>query len=154
MAIVFLPNPVSVSGRILAPLFTPYANLFQFNTTWRFFSPDPSPNIYVEYEVMSGAVLDMDDDLILHRWPPKEDEYNFENIFRMFTSGRYVTGSVERMEMFLIPYLCRIHDYPEVIVVRGVMEEVPAIEKARRVRENFEVMNRIQEALNVSYYCQ
>ena len=179
LAVLILPNPHSIVGNRLAGFFTPYANTLGLNTTWKFFAPNPTPNIFYEYEVISwdwfygggdfegeGEFEDeggFEDEVELdfefgksHRWPPDpalERRFLADNYNRLVYHSRFVNVSEERMGRFFIPWLCRKHPYAVGISVITVTELVPSIDRSRLDRGNFEDLTRVLRSPALRFDC-
>lgn len=129
IAVLLMPNHHSFVHREFGWLFLPYANTLGLNTPWQFFSPDPSSHVYFEYEVIPESI---DRDIEKHRWPPEDkSRYLVDNYMRLIYHSRFTTSSKERIETFLIPWLCRHHPGAREITVTTMSEELVSLDKAR-----------------------
>ncbi len=162
LAVLILPNPHSIVGRRMAPYLTPYANFFQLNTTWRFFAPDPTPNVFYEYEVIRRDWLDnewdesedWEDFAKPIRWPPDDYKGFFtENYNRLVYHSRFVTLTEQRTGQFLVPFLCRRHPEAGGISVQSVTEKVPSIDRAHLDRGSFEDLTRSFHSQALRFDC-
>ncbi len=128
VAVTLIPNPDSLLTRTLSPLILPYTNTFGLNTPWQFFSPDPSSHVYFEYEL---SPPDENSKISTYRWPPASKEgYLADNYMRLIYHSRYTTSSPDRIDQFLIPWLCRHHPGAREITLRTLSEELISIDKA------------------------
>ena len=146
LVIVVLPNCDSILGRKLSPWLTPYANTLGLNTSWRFFSPEPSPTIYYVYDADTAesparAAADQfwqERGFITGRWPPEQPQGMLaENIRRLVYHSRFTTMNAERVEKFMGSLLCRFFPQAPTVSVRAVLQEIPSIEKSALGSESF-----------------
>lgn len=128
LCIVIFPNPYSVLARSFSSYINPYGNLFGFNTTWQFFSPDPGMLRYIDYQV----VEEKDENIQIHdyRWPPLTSFFS-ENRARKFYYGLRTALSEEKRKDFFVSFLCRLHPEATSIVIKTVSESIPSMEKMR-----------------------
>lgn len=127
IVILVYPNPISIPGRMVTKWTVDYANLFNLNTTWQFFSPDPTGHVFLRYEVLETE--DPEEEPKEHLWPPARGEFKLHDFwFRLVYHSRHMIMSHERMEANLLPWLCRKHPEAKQIVLKGVVEELPTIE--------------------------
>ncbi|MCM2282922.1 MAG: hypothetical protein NDI61_13865 [Bdellovibrionaceae bacterium] len=129
LVIVLLPNGSSLEARSIAGALVPYANTLSMNNAWVFFSPGPSPNVYLEYELENEEMESLDDEPRVFP-PPKSDRWFSDAYFRSLYVLRYFALDPVKLERFLAPWLCRQHPEAAAIVMRTVFEPVPGIEKA------------------------
>lgn len=127
--ILLMPNSSSLLGRKTSWLFLSYANTMNFNTTWQFFSPGPSPTFYLEYEVeMPGDRESISAPLM---YPPQRKGLVWDDAWNRRLFGmRFFALTDNQLERFFIPYLCRENPGAEAISSRGVVEKVEDIERA------------------------
>ncbi len=161
--IVVLPNNDSILCRALAPIITPYANAFGFNTTWRFFSPEPSPAIYYIYdadmteggEPVAADTFWKNRGFVTGRWPPDHPAGMMsENVKRLVYYSRFVTVSAEKTETFLGNLLCRFYPKAHSISVRTVIEDIPNVESFNLDPNAFEKVKKERDVGSVEFNCQ
>lgn len=127
--IVLLPNGGSLEARAVSPVLVPYANQLAMNNAWVFFSPGPSPNIYLEYDLEDSDMNTLDPEPRV--FPQhKNSRWFSDSYFRSLYVMRYFTLDPIKQERFFAPWLCRQHPEAYAIVIRSVFENVPGIEKA------------------------
>jgi hypothetical protein len=125
-----LPNPDSIIYRELAPLVVTYGNFFDFNTTWRFFSPNPMVRL-MEYDVFTPGP---DGKLITEsfRYPKSlEDEGSRENFNRKLNNAMYMMGRAEFLKDIFGPTICSWHPKADSIAVYMRGRVLPTIEKSK-----------------------
>lgn len=129
ICIFVLPNPESIIYRKLSPWITVYANQLGFNTTWRFFSPNPLIRL-LEYDVYSRTP---EGELIssTHRYPESLEHEDFrDNYNRKISSSMFLMASQTNFETILAPRICKMHPQAETISFYVVGYELPSIEKS------------------------
>jgi hypothetical protein len=148
-AVLLMPNPDSFLTQEIGFLFRGYASTLGLNTPWRFFSPEPSSHVYFEYDLMpEGAEGGA------HRWPPASRRgYLADNYMRLIYNSRFVTSSPERIEKFLIPWLCRLHPGTEEVSLRTLSEELVSLQKARLIGGPLEKLYDVKTWSQVPYAC-
>jgi hypothetical protein len=161
--ITVLPNNDSILCRALAPLLTPYANALGFNTTWKFFSPEPSPAIYYVYDVdmMEGGEPVAADTFwrnrgfITGRWPPDHPKNMLkENVRRLVYYSRFVTVTPESTEKFLGNLLCRFYPKAHSVSVRAVLEDIPNVENFNLEPAAFDKVVRERDLAALEFNCR
>ncbi len=142
LVVVLMPSGGSLEARALGPALVPYANTLGMNNTWVFFSPGPSPNIYLEYDLENGEMEALES---APRVFPvhKSGRLYSERYFRSLYIMRYFTLDPAKFERFLAPWLCRQHPEAGALTVRPVFEQVPGIEKAWSGESFSEMLERI-----------
>lgn len=146
LTILILPNSDSILSRKLSFLVTPYANVVGINTTWRFFSPEPSPTIHFVYDadMAEGGEVEPENNFwrergfVTGQWPPDHvDGMLTENVRRLVYHSRFTTLSRERVEKFMGSLLCRFYPKAQLVSVRAVVQEIPSIERSLINNEEF-----------------
>lgn len=125
-----MPNGSSLTGRKLSRYFSAYANTLGFNTTWQFFSPGPSPMFYLEYE----PVYDFDDGAGSipepQFYPPKRKGFEWSDHWNRRLFGmRFFALQPQRLERYLVPFLCRQFEGAAAIRIRSIVDQVEDIER-------------------------
>jgi hypothetical protein len=129
-AVFILPNPEGILYRELAPVVVNYGNLFGFNTTWRFFSPNPMVRV-LEYDLYTrDAAGSLQSETFRHPRLLKEERFR-EVYNRKLNNGMYMMGQPEKLKLIMGPWLCRQHPQAETISVyaRGLV--LPTMEKSQ-----------------------
>lgn len=151
-AIIILPNSESVLGRWLSPYLTVYANNLGLNASWRFYSPDPVPYLYFEYEPMYEADVEREFETL--HWPPRNrDEFLHDNYLRLTCHSQSSSVTADLSKRFLVPWLCRRHPDAYAISVRPIWEEVPTIERAGIEQRDFAHMVETRSMAPEQYEC-
>lgn len=160
--ILVLPNSDSIISRKISPVLAPYANALGLNTSWRFFSPEPSPTIFFVYDadMTDGGVMAPKDQFwrdrgfITGRWPPENPKGMIkENVKRLVYHSRFATMSRDRVEKFMGSLLCRFFPKAQTVSVRAVMREIPSIEKSVLTEEEFGQSSRERDMDNFEFSC-
>jgi hypothetical protein len=131
--IALFPNTQSLLSRQLDTYLLPYANLFNMNTPWQFFSPTPGPKMYIEYEVSNTQTSDLGTTQIESKkyyWPPQEHKFDFESFRRRLYSARFMAVDPERLKEVFIPWICRQHPDAMMVSLEVIMAPIPNVEKA------------------------
>ncbi len=135
ITILILPNSDSILSRQISPWLAPYANTFGLNTSWRFFSPEPSPAVYFIYDAIDEQKIKNfwhEREFVTGSWPPLTPKGMWtENIKRLVYHSRFTTSSQERTEVFFGSLLCRFYPEAGTISVRTIIKEIPSLEKAK-----------------------
>lgn len=161
-AILILPNPDSILARKWAPIILEYSNILGINTTWRFFSPEPSPAVYFVYDAdsaQSDAPAEGDQfwqsrGFITGQWPPENvSSMLAENRQRLVYHSRFTTVSDERTAKFLGNLICRFYSQAYTVSVRAIFEEIPQIENQTLSRLKFDESKRERELSNTEFPC-
>jgi hypothetical protein len=126
IAIFVLPNPDSILYREWQNVIATYGSTIGMNTTWRFFSPNPSLST-VEYEVVkSGHEPEK------FRYPASVEQVGSREAFnRLMNFAIFMAASRETLERFLHPYICKMHPDAEQIAYYIITNKFPTIENAQ-----------------------
>jgi len=125
--IVSVPNDASYINQILAPVFLPYVNAIGFNTQWQFFSPDPGPPIFVEYEVAQ-----INNSHETHYFPPLKFEGFFRDLYnRKTVIPRILAKYPDMSEKMMGPYLCKKNPRATHLVMGITTMTVPHSQEVR-----------------------
>lgn len=142
LAVGLLPNGGSLEARAVAPALVPYANTLGMNNAWVFFSPGPSPNIYLEYGLENSEMEGLEDEPRVFPAHKTSRLYS-ERYFRSLYIMRYFTMDPSKLERFLAPWLCKQHPEAHAITLRPVFEQVPGIERAWSGESFSEMLERV-----------
>lgn len=143
--IALFPNTQSLLSRKLDRYLLPYANTFNMNTPWQFFSPFPGPKMYIEYEVSNtqmseGGATEVDSKK--YYWPPQDrSKIDWDNFRRRLYSSRFLSMDEKRLKEAFIPWVCRQHPDAMMVSLDVIMAPVPNIEKASRLSKIEEMEN-------------
>ena len=126
VAIFVLPNPDSILYREWQGVIATYGSTIGMNTTWRFFSPNPSLST-VEYEVVkSGHEPEK------FRYPASVEQVGSREAFnRLMNFAIFMAATRENLEKFLHPYICKMHPDAEQIAYYIITNKFPTIENAQ-----------------------
>lgn len=153
-ASLVLPNQRSYIEQHFGFLFYPYSNTLGLNTPWQFFSPNPSRNIWYEYEVIydndsfANEYRHLDErDTVIHRWPPgtKNTSMLAPNHMRLVYHSRFSTSSDERKLLFFANYFCRKHMGATAIGIKTYSEEPPTLERLSLDNRDIEELKTLRE---------
>lgn len=152
-AMMVLPNAGSILERRYGFLFYPYANTILLNTSWQFFSPNPSSSRYLQYELVIDSA---EADYKTYFWPPESsDGLFFENYNRRVYHSLLTTFTPDLTQRFLIDYLCRKHAQAQSIVLYQMNRVLPSIERAEVDQlSGFEPMRSEVETPSFEYDCE
>ncbi len=156
--ILLFPNTQSLLSRKLDFILLPYANTFNLNTPWQFFSPFPGPKMYIEYTTYKhnpGAEnQEIIEDGEKHFFPPKNHyEPDWDNWRRQLYLARFVATESERFKKYFIPWLCRKHPGVTGISLEVIFAPVPNVEKASQFM-TIEEMEQPQTAFKGKFDCE
>ncbi len=160
-ASLILPNQRSYIEQHFGFLFYPYSSTLGLNTPWQFFSPNPSRNVWYEYEVVydhndvGGEQKKIEDGSMIYRWPPGSEKSNMllPNHMRLVYHSRFSTSSEERKLLFFANYFCRKHKGAQAISLKTYAEEPPTLEKLAIDGRNIEELKNIREWPAEMYDC-
>lgn len=149
LAVTILPMGSGLIIRELGRYFTPYANLLQLNTTWQFFSPGPSPIFYLEYsfleETADGEDFETEPELL----PERRQTFGYSDSYnRRLFSMRFFSLNQQRLELYLVPWLCRQNPKAVQVTVRQKFGQIKSVERARTDRE-LEDFSQMAEPMNL-----
>ena len=128
-SVFVLPNPEGILYRHWSWV-TNYGNLFGFNTTWRFFSPNPLIRV-LEYDVF---YRDQTGDLQMSsfQYPkPLSQEPSREVYNRKMTNGMFMLSRGDHFDKTLGVKLCSWHPRAETIAIYTKGRVFPSVEKSR-----------------------
>lgn len=143
ICVFILPNPDGILYRQFAPVVVTYGSFFGFNTTWRFFSPNPLIRI-MQYEVFSR---NEDGNLVgqIFQYPRSlEEEGSRENFNRKLTNSMFMMMREEYMRDILGPKICSWHPGAEIISFSMRGRVLPSIEKSKFMGSVREEISEIQ----------
>jgi hypothetical protein len=101
--VVLFPVSDSPMGARLTSWVQPYVLTFELTNNWNFFSPNPSPPIYIEYELLGEA----GEPVRSGRWPEPQDPYFWrDRQTRRITATDFMIGTEIRAEKMMVAYLC------------------------------------------------
>ena len=163
LAIFILPNNTSILCRKLAFLVTPYANAVGLNTSWQFFSPEPSPTIHFVYDADTTESEEVppknsfwkERGFVTGQWPPDRPAGMWtDGIRRLVYHSRFTTMSRERAGRFLGAVLCRFYPGTPLISVRMVVSEIPSIERSAIDDQSFSQMAAERDLETFEFSCR
>jgi hypothetical protein len=158
-AIMILPMGSGLLIRELGRYFISYANIFDLNTSWVFFSPGPSPIFYLEYRYTYPSEDD-DDSLIESEamlLPEKRVGFGISDFYnRRLYSMRFLSLDPQKMERLLVPWLCRKDPKAESVSVREIFGEVQSVElhRGKYGGENFTEMTEPKRMPRQTFHCE
>lgn len=159
LAIFILPMGQGLVIRELGRYFITYANLFNLNTSWQFFSPGPSPIFYLEYSYNYPADDPADEGLLESEsmlLPEKRVGFGLSDHYnRRLYSMRFFSVDPEKIERYLAPWLCRKDERAESISLRQLVGEVESVEKhrGRFGADSFADMNEPKQYARMTFSC-
>ena len=131
LAMIVLANGGSFLGRTLQHVVVPYGNLISINTTWNFFSPDPTSTLYLKYMV---EFYDLDGnethDSIEAYISTGKEKIALESSERRFLYAiRFLLLDEKRLETVLGPWLCRKYPGSTAINIEQFWRQVPSLDE-------------------------
>lgn len=162
-ASLILPNQRSYIEQHFGFLFYPYSSTLGINTPWQFFSPNPSRNIWYEYEVIQdneyfeNEYSDVEElDTMIHRWPPDKSKVSIlgPNHMRLVYHSRFSTSSEERKLYFFANYFCRKHKGATAITLKTYAEEPPTLERMAIDSRPIEELKKVREWPAERFECE
>lgn len=155
--VVILPMGSGLLIRELGRYFVPYANLFQMNTTWQFFSPGPSPIFYLEYSYLfesdQGGEVESEPALL----PERRTGFGYSDFYnRRLFSMRFFSLNEQRLARYLVPWLCRQNLKATSVTVRQKFGQIQSVERVRTEHdlENFSDMAEPMNLPSSTHSCQ
>lgn len=148
LTVTILPMGSGLIIRELGRYFTPYANLFQMNTTWQFFSPGPSPIFYLEYSFLEvnadGEEVDTEPRLL----PERRQSFGYSDSYnRRLFSMRFFSLNQQRLEQYLVPWLCKQNPKAIQVTVRQMFGQIKSVERVRS-ETDLEDFSQMSEPMN------
>jgi hypothetical protein len=129
MGLLLWSNPDSILNRKLSFIFNPYGNLFFFNTTWKFFSPNPLIHI-LEYDVYTDSG-DNDFSSETYTFPRLGlDRDNREVFMRKMTGSLFMSMNPDLFQTQMKRFFCDKHKGASFINVRQKRRAIPALERS------------------------
>lgn len=161
LAILILPMGRGLVIRELGRHFITYANLLNLNTTWQFFSPGPSPTFYLEYvfaypSEASKDDADMPPESEPQYLPEKRKSFSVSDFYqRRLFAMRFLSLNPDRLEKFLVPWLCSQDSKAVSVTIRQLFDEVQNVEKHRGSSggETFSEMTEANNQPRTTYAC-
>lgn len=162
LAIFILPNFNSILGETVGPYVLKYATTLNISNTWQFFSPNPSMEIFWEYELEYNASVEdsLSDEVIekemkVYRWPPlTSDEFYRVSFMRKVYHSRNSTQNQKSIRNFLIPWLCKKHPEAKSIFIRTVVKAHSNILQPELMNRMTQLQQAYQKRLNIdSFNC-
>ena len=151
---VVLGNGSSFLGRSLGNYYTPVANLVGLNTTWNFFSPDPAHTMYLRYIVhFEDEYGNPVKESIENLFPAEETNGDFRvHVRRMSYAMRFFSASPERLEKYLVPWLCKKNPGANRIQTEILYSRIPTLEVASTLSDtNYQDLVK-QEEINQNVF--
>jgi hypothetical protein len=120
--VLLVPNSDNYTGNYFLKALQPYVYFFELTNNWNFFSPNPEPPIYVEYELLD----DQGQTARTGRWPDVKDPFFWrERQTRRITAADFMVSQELRAEKMMVGYLCHQAQHPHSVRLWRVMEPVP-----------------------------
>ena len=161
---IVMGNGHSILGRHLGFLYFPIANTTGINTTWNFFSPNPT------HKLNTTIVLNQDEESILFKtmnlYSSLNDEYfiqiplseNEKDYFiptrRWSYLMRYIASRPDYVNHYFHPWLCKQLKHNQSYHLSIQFNEIPSLEKASL--DNSDSINNLMittQVYNKSFQC-
>jgi hypothetical protein len=124
ICMVWLPNSSSFFVESNRAWLTPYANQFGLNTTWQFFSPNPWPPTFLEYEVVKeGGKRET------YTFPDQKRAGFFRDNYNRHLTALMLSQHLPKyMRLGIGPFLCRQHPEAQTIELSMVVVRPPSLD--------------------------
>jgi hypothetical protein len=153
LAIITFPMTWSIWGRTLDPYLAPYGNSFGMNVAWQFFSPLPSPTMYIEYVIVRPENSENLENETVGYWPPRDRRgYWRENWLRRTYSARYFGNDQNRMGTVFGAWLCRQNKGAEKVEMAFFVYMPPPMNEMLAGR-SFKELGKLQKLSEVDWSC-
>ncbi len=131
-----MPNEQALQTKSVQSLIVPYGNLFGLNSHWRFFSPGPTPAIFMEYQPYFDDYLSSDEDSKVYLFPQRKEGYSYSSTYirRMYTLRFYGFNRIA-LENYFAPYLCRQHQGATAIRMETFTYVIPSLLSDQEVED-------------------
>ncbi len=111
--LLITPNKENYFGYRLFHVFQPYVNFFEFSSEWTFFSPDPSPPLYIDWKIFDQAGAEIKSG----SFPETISPFIVgDRQVRRISATRFMLMGDGLAQKTLVPYLC--HQTPGAYSVR------------------------------------
>jgi hypothetical protein len=121
--VLLAPNSESYMGGVFLNVMKPYLFFFEMTNHWNFFSPNPEPPVFVDYQLVNmkgDAYFD-------GRWPETGESFFWkERQTRRVTAADFMVNQEVSAEKMMANYLCHRSPRPEAVRLWRVMEPVPS----------------------------
>lgn len=134
LSIFVLPNPDSILYRKLASPVVTYGNFFGFNTTWRFFSPNPLIRI-MEYKVFTPGSDGQLAETVFRYPRDLKDEGSRETYNRKLANSMVMLMREDFLKEIIGPKICGWHPGAETVSISMKGRVWPTIEKSALMGE-------------------
>lgn len=153
---IILGNGSSFIGRHLGFLYTPVANSIGLNTTWNFFSPDPAHTMYLRYRILFQDEYGNDKNEAIEKYFPEDAlENNFWMHHRRLSYVmRFLSADANRIEKFLVPWLCKKNPQATNIQTELLLYKIPPLDVVSTLKtENYDDLVQQEEINQMTYAC-
>ena len=153
---IILGNGSSFLGRYLGFIYTPVANSIGLNTTWNFFSPDPAHTMYLHYRVLFQDEYGNEKQETIEKYFPEDA---LDNNFwlphrRLSYVMRFFAADSNRIEKFLVPWLCKKNPESTHIQTEMLLYRIPPLDVVNTLKsENYEDLVQQEEINKTTYAC-
>jgi hypothetical protein len=124
--VILFPICDTPMGERLTHWARPYVLALELTNNWNFFSPNPSPPIYVDYELVDdhGEIQSEG------RWPePKDPFFWRDRQTRRITATDFMIAGEVRVEKMMVSYFCNQPSHPHSVRLWRAMESQPTAEQ-------------------------
>lgn len=128
LTVFIMPMGQGLVIRELGRYFVDYANLFGFNTGWRFFSPVPGSTFTLEYSFIYPDGAEGEAHILPENRAPMTISDSYQR--RMY-AVRFLSLTPERMEKYMAPWLCQQDRRAESVNIRQTIGSIENVERHR-----------------------
>lgn len=148
--IVFMPIVNSGVGSLIPQPLVYLANTLRVNISWEFFSPNPTPIVYLEYEVEDGP-----DDLMNQSfvYPERPDSRFLQFYLREYYWMQMSNGDPGRTVGLFVPWLCRKLEGVKAVSLQITAEKLPSLAESQ-LRDGFRVRRKKTNTRSETFDCE
>jgi hypothetical protein len=153
---IVLGNGSSFLGRKLGFIYTPVANSIGLNTTWNFFSPDPAHTMYLKYRILFKDEYGNEKKEAIEKFFPADAEDNnfWPNHRRLTYVMRFLAIDSNRIQNFLVPWICKQNPEATDIQTEMLLYRIPALDVVSTLKqENYNEMLNQEQINQMTYAC-
>lgn len=120
--VLLVPNSDNYAGNYFLKIMEPYLYFFEMTNNWNFFSPNPEPPVYVEYELLD----DQGNSYSSGQWPDTKETYFWsDRQTRRISAADFMVNQELRAEKMMVGYFCHQIPQPHGIRIWRSMDTIP-----------------------------
>lgn len=124
--VLLVPNSDNYVGNYFSKIMLPYLYFFELTNNWNFFSPNPEPPVYVEFELVDtqGQAF------LSGQWPDARDSFFWrDRKTRRVSAADFMVNQELRAEKIMVSYLCHRDPRTHSIRIWRAMDTIPTPEE-------------------------